>query len=401
VSPSTTLGFADFSSPRGRRGRIRAFLAAIVVCALFAGCTAVVNATRATESPPHGSATVRRERFRAGPGTTGSTSTSTTEPPPTTAPPTTAAPSPAPPPGGRGIAGSLQRGLLFGLGTESSDARDDRLVREAPVGMLSTWYNGPHDLDWITDGFRKKIVPEVYATGKAHHLIVWTDIPEGPLNTAYGPACGRAYPVSDRFVGDMERLATTFAGPAEGPPLYVTLFTEFQTFPCHDNEWAPDAETTNYYKALKDNYRKALAVFHRVAPNSRVSLGWGGWQLRWDVPDTDGGRSLLPHFDDVMRLSDFQSFQAMSTDTNVADVRAMTKALGKYGPVMLAHYKPNGGVPATWAADLRAMLTDAYLDELMGAGLFAFCFMDHREMAEDEAMYQLIKATIHRRGVMS
>ena len=203
----------------------------------------------------------------------------------------------------------------------------------------------------------------------------------------------------EKWIGRPGRPVDAQGKPAK-PPLYVTLFTEFQTFPCVDNQWNPDVATTNYYKALKDRYRDAYSVFHRLAPNAKVSLGWGGWQARWDAPATGGGRSLLPHFDDVLRLSDFQSFQAMASDTNVADVRAMTGLLGVYGPVMVAHYKPDHRSPATFAADLRTMLSDAYLDELHGAGLFAFSFMDHTDLSADESMFQLAKAAVQHRGIM-
>jgi hypothetical protein len=139
----------------------------------------------------------------------------------------------------------------------------------------------------------------------------------------------------------MRQLAQTFAGTAGGPPLYVTLFTEFQTYPCKDNAFNADAQTTAYYRALKDRYMETLAIFHQLAPNARVSLGWGGWQARFDDPKTGAGRSMFAAFADVMRASDFQSFQAMQSDSNVEDVRAMVRTLGVYGPVMLAHYKPD------------------------------------------------------------
>ena len=79
--------------------------------------------------------------------------------------------------------------------------------------------------------------------------------------------------------------------------------------------------------ALKDRYIETLAVFHQNAPNAKVSLGWGGWQTRFDDPSTGAGRSMFAYFADVMRASDFQSFQAMQTDSNAADVRAMTHVL--------------------------------------------------------------------------
>jgi hypothetical protein len=311
----------------------------------------------------------------------------------------TAGSPPARPASGRGgVAGAVTRGVLFGLGPEASDARDARLVREAPVGMLSSWYNGPGDLAWMP-GWGDDVVPEAYAAGKALHLIVYSGDEEAPIETAHGPACGRAYPLSDRFPGDMERLARTFAGRPDGPSLYVTLFTEFQTYPCVDNEWAPDAATTAYYEALKDRYRETQAMFHRVAPNAKVSLGWGGWQARWDAPATGGGRSLVKHFDDVLRASDFHSFQAMASDTNVRDVRDMTRLLGAYGPVMLAHYKPDRRSPSTLDADLRTMLSDAYLDEVVRSGLFAFSFMDDSDLNPAEPTYELVRSVIQRRGI--
>ena len=109
--------------------------------------------------------------------------------------------------------------------------------------MLSSWYNGPDDLSWMT-GWRGGTVPDSYAAGYAMHLIGWTGDPERTVDTAYGPACGRAYPLSSRFVDDMKQLALIFGGAVSGPPLYVTLFTEFQTYPCVDNTWSPDTAAT-------------------------------------------------------------------------------------------------------------------------------------------------------------
>jgi hypothetical protein len=263
--------------------------------------------------------------------------------------------------------------------------------------MLTSWYNGPNDLSWMV-GWRDGTVPPAYAAGYALHLIVWTGDKEGPLTTPRGPACGRGYPVSDRFLGDMAALARTFAGSAKGPPLYVTLFTEFQTYPCVDNSWSPNPETTNYYLALQDRYLAAYAVFHQYAPNARVSLGWGGWQASFDNPAVGGGRSLFGHFADVMRRSDFQSFQAMANDGNTAIIRGMVAALGAYGPVMLAHYKPDNGAQATFDADVRALLTDAFLTELARAGLFAMSFMDSVNLTNSPATFAFVKSAVARYG---
>ena len=105
--------------------------------------------------------------------------------------------------------------------------------------MLSSWYNGPDDLAWMA-GWKYTEVLRAYANGYALHLIVYSGDPEGPVTTPHGQACGRSYPLSGRFLDDMGRLARIFAGPAGGPPLYVSLFTEFQTYPCSDNAWNAD-----------------------------------------------------------------------------------------------------------------------------------------------------------------
>jgi hypothetical protein len=285
--------------------------------------------------------------------------------------------------------------LLFGIGPEANVARATPLARQAPVRMLTSWYNGPRDLDWMA-GWRSSDVPRAYAAGYHLHLIVYSGDSEGPVATPYGEACGRAYPLSARLPDDMRRLARIFAGSAGGPRLYVSLFTEFQTYPCRDNAWNADRAATAYYRALKDRYRETLAIFHQLAPNARVSLSWGGWQARWDDRATGAGRSLFGRFADVLRASDFQSFQAMATDGNTGDIRSMVRILGAYGPVMLAHYKPDNGSGTVFEADLRAIFTDRYLAEVTGDGLFAMSFMDGANLATSDELQGLARAAVRR-----
>jgi hypothetical protein len=256
----------------------------------------------------------------------------------------------------------------------------------------------------MTDAWHRSIYADAYASGKAIHLITWTEVPETRFQTAYGTACGRAYPLSMQWREDMRTLAKTFAGPAGGPPLYVTLFTEFQTYPCRDNAWNPDAETTAYYQALKEQYVVGLAIFHEYAPNARVSLGWGGWQSRWDDPAIGEGRSMIPHFGDVMGISDFVSFQAMAGDSNVADIHAMTKLLGAYAPVMIAHHMPDadtstgGVVNTTFSNDVHTLLTDASVAALVADGLMAWSFMDDGPLRADPALADFVRKAVIRYG---
>jgi len=286
--------------------------------------------------------------------------------------------------------------IRFGMGPVASSASKSRLVTQSPVRMLSTWYNDPTDLTWAMN-WKHDLVTQLYAANYSLHIIVFTDGPEVQISTAYGSACGRAYPLSDRFLDDMRQLAQAFAGAADGPPLYITLFTEFQTYACVDNAWNPDAPTNAYYRALKDRYLETLAVFHQHAPNARVSLGWGGWQTRWDDPSIGAGRSMFQYFADLMRASDFQSFQAMQSDSNVADVLAMAQTLGAYGPVMLAHYKPDNSSQATFDADTQTLLTESYLSEMTAAGLFAWSFMDQVNLGSEQS-YQFVKGAVQRYG---
>jgi hypothetical protein len=287
--------------------------------------------------------------------------------------------------------------LLFGLGSEASSAFTDPLTAEAPVKMLSSWYNGPGDLSWLK-WWKTGVIPKAYAAGDALHVIVYSNDANATIATKYGNACGRAYPLSAGFLTDMDSLAKLFAGTAGGPPLYVTMFTEFQTYPCNGNGWSVTPEATHYYQALKDQYLAALAIFHRDAPNAKVSLGWGGWQTRWDDPATGSGRSMFSHFADVMKASDFQSFQAMQSDTNLNDIVAMTQTLGAYGKVMLAHYKPDNGSQATFDADTKTIFSDAYLQKVTALGLFAFSFMDPKNESATATTHARIVAGVKRYG---
>ncbi|MCM3884082.1 hypothetical protein [Frankia sp. R82] len=288
--------------------------------------------------------------------------------------------------------------LRFGLGPALDSAQTSTLAGD--LDFYSTWFNGPNDLDFLRR-WKADLIPQVYRSGHGIHLIVWLDGTGsmGTLSTPHGQACGRDYPLSSAFLADARELASIFAGPADGPALYVTLFTEFQTYPCQTNSWAASPETTNYYLTLKDQYLAALQIFHADAPNARVSLGWGGWQQRWDDPVIGGGKSMLPYFADVMRASDFQSFQAMGNDPNAADVRDMTAALGQYGPVMLAHYKSES--QATWESDMHALLSGDAVRQLSAAGLFAFSFMDQNNINASPDALALTRGALQSHGVHS
>jgi hypothetical protein len=374
------------ADPRARRVLLTALLAAAAV--LIAGT--VGWGIAAVADGPAGSTRSTAAARTASPTATAS--------PGVAAPSRSMVPSSAPPTGPLApVTGVVPGKLLIGIGDEADRAAATALARQAPVKMLTSWYNQESDFGDFMDGWRTSLIPRLYREGYAIHVVQWAPADEGPLTTRYGPACGRAYPLSGQFLTDLKHLAQIFRGAAGGPPLYVTLFTEFSTYPCVDNEWD---SATNYYLALKDQYRQAYQILHANAANVHVSLGFGGWLGTYDYPQKGGGTSLIRHFTDIMRASDFQSFQAMGDDpdTNPAEILAMTKLLNPYGPVMLAHYKPDNDSQATFDGDVRAIFTPSYINEVTADGLFAMSFMTTHNVDADPATFQLLKAAVTRYG---
>jgi hypothetical protein len=277
--------------------------------------------------------------------------------------------------------------FYFAMGSEANGALRAPLVQQAPVKMLTSWYNRRSDLAWITK-WQSSYIPSLYAQGYALQLVVWDGgDPRVNFNTAYGPACGIPYPVSSQFLQDMVSLAKTFRGSG---PLYVSLFAEFSTYTCVNNHWVGNE---NYYMALKDQYRAALEIFHRYAPNSRVSICWGSWLSRYDNPSVLSGRSFINKFSDIMSISDFQSFQSMESDSNVDDVLDMTRILHQWGKVLLSYY---WSPPATFNADVHTMFTDSYMANVMANGLFGFGFMTNTDLSSSNSPLPFVVNAVKR-----
>jgi hypothetical protein len=106
---------------------------------------------------------------------------------------------------------------------------------------------------------------------------------------------------------------------------------------------------------------------------------------------------VFRHFADVLRAADFQSFQAMATDTNAADIRAMVRALGGlragHARPLQARQRLGGRVRG---ADLRAILTDRYLAEVARRGLFAMNFMDGTNLAASAELHGFVRRAVRR-----
>jgi hypothetical protein len=199
----------------------------------------------------------------------------------------------------------------------------------------------------------------------------------------------------------MRSLARIFAGSADGPPLYVTVFHEVNTFACGDDGYYDNSAATRaYYRALKDRYLEIRNVFHAGAPNARVGMGWQAWQSDMDDnPELGGGPSMFDNFADVMAASDFVSVLCREPEGNVEDVRKTVAELGKYAPVMLAAYANKDVPPDVVDRDLRALLTDESIAALVDDGLFAWNF--NRESVIIEAgrpTYEFVLDVVRRTG---
>lgn len=342
-------------SQRKPRWRRRAAVAGAVVVVLAAvGAVAVLD-TR--NSPLLGAAK---------PESTGSTAAAPVPTQPTVAPKRAVPRHPAPDP--------AAPKLLFGLGEPVDNAERHELLASTPTRLLSTWYRGPDDLPRLL-AWKGETVKRAYADGFALHLIITVTDPPTAFETKFGEACGRPSPTTDEFFDQMRQLADVFAGLAQSPPLFVTLFDQVHTYACNPAGFKPDAQTIAYYKVIKARYVAIRELFHRTAPNALVSLGFGAGLARSDDPLAGGGRSMIQYFREVLSWSDFSSVTVVEPrGDNAADVAAMVRILGAYGPVMLSWYGPEGSPPRVINADVRKLLDEATLGELVAAGLFAWSF---------------------------
>lgn len=319
-------------------------------------------------------------------------------------PPDSAADVPAPPSGRRDVPGAGDPKLLYGLSGGANLAQASELVRDAPVRMLTTTFHQSSELAGLTS-WRDSVVPDAYEKGFALHLLVpsWEDDdnPEVPFDTEYGQACGRQEPFTDTFGDDMRSLARIFAGRADGPPLYVTVFHEVSAMACGDDGYYGDTEATRaYFRALKDRYVEIRDVFHAEAPNARVGLGWQGWQATIDDhPEAGGGPSMFEHFADVLAASDYNAVLSWQEPGNVEQIRESVRILGEYGPVMVAAHANDGVPPDVIDKDMRTLLTDASIADLVRDGLFAWGFNEEKGIVDaGRPTVEFVKDVVRRTG---
>jgi len=79
----------------------------------------------------------------------------------------------------------------------------------------------------------------------------------------------------------------------------------------------------------------------------------------------------------------------------------MVAMLGAFGPVMVAHYKPETSNDARFHDDVSTIMTDGFLSDLVSHGLFAWSFMDQSTFNDasnpaEAANYQLVEDAVQR-----
>ena len=250
------------------------------------------------------------------------------------------------------------------MGDEIQAALGTPLYQNGGVNMLTSWYNNPGDLSWMSGYANGNGFSDLYGQGKAEELVVW--LAEDP-----------SYAISPQFLTDLQTLVSIFKG--HGPnygPLYVVLFSEFETY----------SSDPAYLLALRTQYLNAVQVVHSTYSQAKVALGFGGYDWppsSWSDPD-------LSFWQPAIAASDFVAFQDMQADTTlttsgqnyvVPTIENAVAQLSAYSkPIMVSHFKVwDGGdanESAAFAQAAQLLFNPQEMGTLTRQGLFAFGFMN-------------------------
>jgi hypothetical protein len=272
--------------------------------------------------------------------------------------------------------------LIFGMGDEIATAESTKIFKAAPINMVTSWYNNAGDLSWMHGYAATDQVEQVYAQGKANELVI--DLSSDP-----------SYALSSQFQTDLATLISIFKGngPAYGP-LYVVLFTEFDTYEPADN--------ATYIPQLMTAYMQDVKVIHNVYSQAKVALGLGGYN--WSSSTTT--TTDLSMEAAAIQDSDFVAVQAMQDCTNEGqlenEIHASMAQLSSFSkPIMISYMnlwgnsvKCETSAMSTFEKDI---LNTSTLSILTSEGLFALGFRvapdidhpgaAHRQAVADVALY--------------
>lgn len=302
--------------------------------------------------------------------------------------------------------------LMWGIGDEVGPAQDTAIYKNASVNMLTAWYNTPGDLSWMA-GYSSPSntqVSDIYGKGKALELVVWLADGVDPRTPAQSATSGKTLPeyaLSQQFLTDLNTLVGMYKG--HGPnygPLYVVLFTEFNSTYIYNWAGSPYTTRAQYNAALMTQYQKAVTQIHTQYNQAKVSLGFGGYD--WSTSAID-----LSSYKQAISVSDFTAVQAMQSCLNEAklepQIKASVQQLGSYGkPVMISHFKLwNDGAATNTPAQKAACATSAFskfqqgmfndttIAQLKSWGLFAWDFMDDNYINDPGPTFDSAKTFIN------
>lgn len=294
--------------------------------------------------------------------------------------------------------------IVFGLDAGVDGAAQNRLFQKAPMGMVTQWIDG-HDTMPQLPGWKTGSIPKVYQTGKGIHLILLSGADQAAASSfesSSGTLCGIPYAVSDQFLVDMKAVAQAFAGKATGPPLLVSVFGGADQFGCGDG-LHPSAGSQAYFVVLRARFLQVLRIFHHYAPNSHVALDLNAWLNFGNDPGNGFGRETLNFFTEALRQSDFQSIavteseDAIGTAGNGPSIQSMLQAVGRYGPVMVSHYRPWKDL-GTFDRDTTQLLTAQSLDKLTREGLFAWSFLGDQQLSSTPERFDRVQNAVKQFG---
>lgn len=269
--------------------------------------------------------------------------------------------------------------ILWGMGDQIDGATSTPIYKNAPIGMVTSWFNKPNDLNWMRGYKNETTMSNLYRRGYAQELVIWlADYPE--------------YAVSAEFQDDLKELIRIFKG--NGPhygPLYVVLFTEFETY----------SQDSTYFANLKEAFLHGKKNIKEEYSEAFVALGFGGYGWIGQAK-----RELHEWQKEALEASDFAAVQHMHhasrLDLMVPQVRRSVRQLGSFGkPVMVSDFKlwsnegDASGLPSnSFNNFINQVFSRESLQSLADDGLFAWDFMDDDYINDASEAREKIKIII-------
>lgn len=271
--------------------------------------------------------------------------------------------------------------ILWGIGNEIPMAQETSLFKEAPVRMITSWFSKPDDLEWMRYYPGRNTMTALYGQGYAQQLVIWL-------------AGYPQYALSAEFQRDLKELTDIFRG--RGPhygPLYIVLFTEYETY----------SDDPEYFRQLGEAFMESKNTVQEAYDRAYVALGFGGYE--WSGIEH---REFEEWEIEALKAGDFIAVQAHHHVSNmhlmIPQIRSSVKQLGSYGkPVMLSHFRiwKREGEKGLSTDDafqyfIGEMFSDRSIEALAEDGLFAWGFFLDDFVNKNGKAYFQIRAVVRR-----